>query len=118
VVRRFEPVGGAQKVALLAAVGPLQFEVVQYRLQSEYNAESRVERMSWSIARWWRRPGEKPPVRGDDTDFPWPDAPDGARLAYDDRGRPIVLFTDEWGIRHFTSRNPGCELSATPFKAP
>ncbi len=118
VVRRFEPVGGAQKVALLAAVGPLQFEVVQYRLQSEYNAESRLERMPWSIARWWRRPGEKPPVRGDDTDFPWPDVPDGARLAYDDRGRPLVLFTDEWGVRHFTSRNPGCELSATPFKAP
>src|SRR4029077_13290555 len=28
----------ATKIPLLAAVGPLQFEVVQYRLQSEYGA--------------------------------------------------------------------------------
>jgi peptide chain release factor 3 len=32
---------GRLKIALLAAVGPLQFEVLQYRLQNEYGAESR-----------------------------------------------------------------------------
>jgi peptide chain release factor 3 len=115
VVRRFEPVGGTQKVPLLAAVGPLQFEVVQYRLTSEYNAESRLERTSWSIARWWRKPGVPLPVLGSDSDAVWPDCPDGARLVYDDRGRPMVLFSDEWGVRHFHSRNPGYELSAVPF---
>ena len=31
------------KTPLLAAVGPLQFEVVQFRLESEYGAESRLE---------------------------------------------------------------------------
>jgi hypothetical protein len=44
-----------------------------------------------------------------------PDCPDGARLVYDDRGRPMVLFSDEWGVRHFHSRNAGFELSAVPF---
>ena len=29
-------------VPLLGAVGPLQFEVVQFRLESEYGAESRL----------------------------------------------------------------------------
>jgi peptide chain release factor 3 len=37
---------------LLAAVGPLQFEVVQYRLKSEYNAESRLEATPWTLLRW------------------------------------------------------------------
>ena len=37
---------------LLAAVGPLQFEVVQYRLKSEYGAESRLEPAPWTILRW------------------------------------------------------------------
>jgi peptide chain release factor 3 len=115
VVRRFEPISSAQKVPLLAAVGPLQFEVVQYRLTSEYNAESRLERASYSIARWWRKPGTPAPVQGDDSDAVFPDCPDGARLVYDDRGRSMVLFSDEWGVRHFHSRNPGFELSAVPF---
>ena len=37
---------------LLAAVGPLQFEVVQYRLKSEYGAESRLEAAPWTLMRW------------------------------------------------------------------
>ncbi|MBL0921742.1 MAG: peptide chain release factor 3 [Phycisphaerales bacterium] len=115
VVRRFEPVGGAQKVALLAAVGPLQFEVVQHRLESEYNAESRIEMTPWTIARWWRVKGEPPPVAGKSA---MPDTPDGTRLVFDDRARAMVLFSDEWAVRFFSSRHPSIELSATPFDAP
>ena len=40
------------KVPLLAAVGPLQFEVVQYRLESEYGAASRLEAAPWTVVRW------------------------------------------------------------------
>src|SRR5689334_14233862 len=42
----------AAKTPLLAAVGPLQFEVVQFRLQSEYGAESRLESAPWAVVRW------------------------------------------------------------------
>ena len=116
VARRFEPIGGAQKVALLAAVGPLQFEVLVYRLQSEYGAESRIEPAPWSIARWWRPRSGPAPSRDDTSNLP--DTPDGARLAFDDRGRAIVLFADQWPLRFFTERNPGIELSPTPFDRP
>ncbi|MFN5737811.1 MAG: peptide chain release factor 3, partial [Akkermansiaceae bacterium] len=37
---------------LLGAVGPLQFEVLQHRLEGEYAAETRIESADWSIARW------------------------------------------------------------------
>ncbi len=96
---------GQVKTSLLAAVGPLQFEVVQYRMKSEYNADSRLEPARWNIVRWWRKA---------DADPEWlPDLPTDAALGTDSDGRPIVLFADEWGIRHFTQRNPGIELSAS-----
>ena len=43
VVRQLVTEGSLQNTRLLAAVGPLQFEVVQYRLENEYGAESRLE---------------------------------------------------------------------------
>ena len=37
---------------LLAAVGPLQFEVVQYRLKAEYGAESTLTPSPWTALKW------------------------------------------------------------------
>ena len=41
VVQSFRLKDASPRGPLLGAVGPLQFEVVQYRLQTEYGAESR-----------------------------------------------------------------------------
>ena len=38
-----------RRATLLAAVGPLQFEVVQFRLESEYGAASRLDPSPWSV---------------------------------------------------------------------
>ncbi len=118
VARRFEVVGGAQKVALLAAVGPLQFEVLAYRMQSEYGAECRVEMTSYTLTRWWRVKEKAAPRIEDLSELDLPETPDGARLAFDDRGRAVVLLTDDWPLRFFGSRNPTVELSPVPFDKP
>src|SRR6266853_1271377 len=52
VVQSFSLQNASQRVPLLGAVGPLQFEVVQYRMQSEYGAESRLEHAAWKVLRW------------------------------------------------------------------
>ncbi len=44
--------GNRDNTTLLAAVGPLQFEVAQFRMQSEYGVESRLEPMPWTLARF------------------------------------------------------------------
>src|SRR5439155_1512673 len=49
VVQSFSLKDSSQRVPLLGAVGPLQFEVVQYRMQSEYGAESRLEHGPWKV---------------------------------------------------------------------
>ncbi|MGD9689478.1 MAG: peptide chain release factor 3 [Phycisphaerales bacterium] len=115
VARRFEPVGGSTKAALLAAVGPLQFEVLVHRLANEYGAESRAEPAPWSIARWWRVKGQPAPTRARLAELSLPDEPEGSRLVFDDRGRGMVLFTDQWPLRFFSERNPSLELSPIPF---
>jgi peptide chain release factor 3 len=121
VARRYEPIGSTQKIALLAAVGPLQFEVMVYRLLNEYGAESRSEPANWTISRWWRfkaPEGQEPgpaPTRDTLEEDQYPETHDGSRLAWDDKGRAIVLFTEQFPLRFFTSRNPNVELSAVPF---
>ncbi len=37
---------------ILAAVGQLQFEVVQFRLRNEYGVETTLEPLGYSVARW------------------------------------------------------------------
>ena len=37
---------------ILAAVGQLQFEVVQFRMQNEYNVETQLELLPYGVARW------------------------------------------------------------------
>ncbi len=48
VVQTFESPTGP----ILAAVGPLQFEVFKFRLQSEYVVELRMEPLAWHSVRW------------------------------------------------------------------
>src|SRR5437899_7923638 len=54
VAQAFSLKDAAQRVPLLGAVGPLQFEVVQYRMQTEYGAESRLEPGPWKVIRWMK----------------------------------------------------------------
>jgi len=100
---------GAQ-VPLLGAVGPLQFEVLQYRLEGEYAAETRLESASWSIARWLK------PRAGD------PLAPEarpalslGGMLARDSNGWLVALLPSEWALKTFVDKNADWVVSDQPF---
>ena len=99
----------AIKTPLLAAVGPLQFEVVQYRLESEYGAESRLESAPWTVVRWL-------PTTIKEEELDALSLPTGARLAYDIGKNPVVLFTNDWSANYFTETNKGVELSALPVQ--
>jgi peptide chain release factor 3 len=97
-----------QRVPLLGAVGPLQFEVVQYRMQTEYGAESRLEPSPWKVLRWVVADGR---AQLDDSQLPT-----GARLALDTAAKTVILFPDQWSCDFFGERNPGIGLSVLPVE--
>jgi peptide chain release factor 3 len=97
------------KTPLLAAVGPLQFEVVQFRLESEYGAASRLEAAPWTVVRWL-------PVDMKEDDLEALSLPTGARLAYDIGKNPVVLFANDWSAEYFAKTNERVPLSALPVQ--
>ncbi|MGN6641653.1 MAG: peptide chain release factor 3, partial [Verrucomicrobiota bacterium] len=97
------------KTPLLAAVGPLQFEVVQFRLESEYGAESRLESAPWTVVRWL-----PPDMKEEDLDAL--SLPSGAKLAYDLGKNPVILFTNDWSADYFAKTNERVPLSHLPVQ--
>jgi peptide chain release factor 3 len=92
-----------QKVPLLAAVGPLQFEVVQYRLEAEYGAQSRLESAAWETLKWL-------PADMSAAELKALKLPSGCRLADDADEQPVVLFPSIWTYEYFKKQNPDVPL--------
>ena len=97
------------KTPLLAAVGPLQFEVVQFRLESEYGAVSRLESAPWTVVRWL-----PPDIKEDELDAL--SLPTGSRVAFDMGNNPVVLFANDWSANYFGETNRNVPLSALPVQ--
>jgi peptide chain release factor 3 len=103
VIQVFHLRNAGQRVPLLAAVGPLQFEVVQYRLEAEYGAASRLEAAPWEMLKWVRHgmtPAELDALK----------LPTGCRVAEDSALQPVILFPTGWTLDYFRKQNPEVEL--------
>ena len=105
VVQSFYFPDAGVRIPLLAAVGPLQFEVVQYRLESEYGAASRLESAPWEAVRWLRD-GMSPAAMAEMK------MPTGCRVARDTDEAAVVLFPSAWTLDYFKKQNPDVELFA------
>ena len=94
----------AKRDPILAAVGQLQLEVVQFRMQNEYGVETRIEMLPFSVARW--------------VDGGWEILEKVGRLfntvaVKDSWGRPILLFKNEWNCQQVESENSELKLNTT-----
>lgn len=118
VAQAYELADSPVRVPLLGAVGALQFDVFQYRLHSEYGAQSRRESAPWSVARWIqvRNPDATPARRGE-TPRPNVRLPSGAVLARDFTGNWMVLLPSAWTARYLEESNPDLEILALPKRA-
>lgn len=105
VIQVFDIPDAARRVPLLGAAGPLQFEIVQYRLESEYGAQARLLPAPWSVARWIEDASALDPAALPAT---------GAMVAEDEKGRRVLLFNSAWLLNYFMERNPGVRLNSLP----
>jgi peptide chain release factor 3 len=103
-----------QRVPLIGAVGPLQFEVLKYRLEAEYRADCRVETAPWNVLRWVR-PKTPKPGAGPNDPPPVNLLSDGA-LARDSEGQWVVLLAAQWQLQLFTDRNEALEIQEYAFE--
>ena len=81
---------------VLGAVGQLQFEVFQFRLENEYGAELIMEPLDFSVARWV-----------DTTDLPGLQALENGRQmqVFDRYERPMLLFANQYTCDNFAQRH-------------
>jgi peptide chain release factor 3 len=110
VVQQFSLKNSASPSPVLAAVGPLQFEVVQYRLEAEYGAATRLELKSWKFVRW---------VDPDFDERKLADTllPTGCALGEDADGQTVIFFTDQWAMNWFAEKKPEIKFSDQPFQS-
>jgi peptide chain release factor 3 len=109
VVQSFNARNAPPGATLLAAVGPLQFEVVQWRLQAEYNAESRLTPTPWTLLKWL----EPHPLLKDPSRLI---VASGVSFGTDKFDQPIALFPNDWTMRYFIEKNPELKLHDLPLE--
>jgi len=109
VMQSFEVRHAPPGATLLAAVGPLQFEVVQARLENEYNAKSKLAPAPFEILRWL----EPHPSLEDTSSLLMPS---GVHLGTDKFGHPVILFPNQWTMDYFTDKNSDLVLHDQPIE--
>ncbi len=95
-----EPESGMEEV-IVGVVGVLQFEVLEHRLNNEYNVEIKMEPLPYQFARW---------IANEELDPKTLDITSDTKYAQDMRGNPILLFSSEWNIHWATEHNKTLQL--------
>lgn len=83
---------------IFAAVGQLQFEVMQYRLKDEYGVETILTPLPYRCSAWLIGPKDT---------F---QKPSNSMIVRDRQERPIVLFTEQWEKQYAVKQNPSHQL--------
>src|SRR5665811_2384480 len=84
---------------VLAAVGPMQFEVASHRMATEFNSPIRLERLGYSRARLTSQ-GDAPELN----------SIRGVEVLIRSDGDLLVLFPDRWRAEAVARQNPDLML--------
>lgn len=96
----YDPLYGKQD-PILGVVGEMQFEVLLFRLNDEYQLDARLDRLPYSVARW--------PVSSE-TGKNMTSIQGGGKQVVDDQERLVVLVEKEWDLNWLKKENPTVEF--------
>ena len=95
-----DPNTGVEEI-LVGVVGVLQFEVLEYRLRTEYGVEVRRRSLPYELVRW---------VSGEHGSISGLNLTSDTRWVQDFKGNDLLLFTSEWCVDWALQKNPGLAL--------
>ncbi len=87
---------------IIGVVGTLQFDVLEYRLRSEYNVEIKLEHQGYRFIRW---------IENEDIDIDKTIVTSDSRKVKDLKDRNLLLFQSDWAISWALDHNKGLILS-------
>lgn len=89
---------------IVGVVGVLQFEVLEYRLKQEYGVDMIMNTLPYRYIRW---------IEADTFKSDKLSTPMDTILVEDKNSNPVLLFQNEWSIRHLIERNENLVLRET-----
>jgi peptide chain release factor 3 len=95
-----EPFSGIEEV-IVGVVGVLQFEVLEYRLRTEYGVDIRRRDLPYECIRWIDSSPASPDRLNLTSDTKW---------VQDYKGNNLLLFTSSWCINWAMQKNEGLVL--------
>ena len=88
---------------IVGVVGVLQFEVLKYRLENEYNVDIKLENLPFEHIRWIENK--------EDFDVEKIVGTSDMKRIKDMKGNPLLLFVNSWSVGMVLERNEGLQLS-------
>ena len=101
-IQIFQEYNTGMEEIIVGVVGVLQFDVLKYRLENEYNVEIRMDQLPYEHIRW---------IENTDIDLDKVIGTSDMKKIKDLKDRPLLLFVNSWSIRMTLDRNEGLVLS-------
>ncbi len=101
-IQIFQEFNTGMEEIIVGVVGVLQFDVLKYRLENEYNVEIRMENLPYEHIRW---------IENKDIDLDRLTGTSDMKKIRDLKGNPLLLFVNQWSIGMTLDRNEGLILS-------
>ena len=101
-IQIFQEFNTGMEEIIVGVVGVLQFDVLKYRLENEYNVEIRLEPLPYEHIRW---------IESKDIDLNRIIGTSDMKKIKDMKGNPLLLFVNSWSVGMVLDRNEGLILS-------
>jgi peptide chain release factor 3 len=101
-IQIFQEFNTGMEEIIVGVVGVLQFDVLKFRLESEYSVEIRMETLPYEYIRW---------IESTNVDVASLSVTSDTKRIKNMKGSPLLLFVHAWSINTVLDRNKGLVLS-------
>ena len=101
-IQIFQEYNTGMEEIIVGVVGVLQFDVLKYRLEHEYNVEIRLDLLPYEHIRW---------IKNSACDLEKILGTSDMKKIKDMKNQPLLLFVNAWSVGMTLDRNKGLELS-------